>query len=150
MKGPESENYSNFTVDMRNTETNKVRDFPKRLSIEGGFNMIFLLMPVFVFVKIGVTHFLIYYLTNRLSWKLTFGLSLYLTGIIAGLINFVVDWSCIYSFLFAKSNEGFKMGFGLFIYMSWLIVPVCYLVFLSIFYLIKKKAKKKMLEADGF
>ncbi|OJG92043.1 hypothetical protein RV15_GL003428 [Enterococcus silesiacus] len=42
------------------------------------------------------------------------------------------------------------MGFGLFIYMSWLIVPVCYLVFLSIFYLIKKKAKKKMLEADGF
>jgi uncharacterized membrane protein len=112
--------------------------------------MFFLLMPVFVFIKIGVIHFLIYYLTNKLRWKLNFGLSLYFTGIIAGLISFVIDWSDIYSFLFTKSDEGFMIGFGLFLYLSWLIVPVCYLVFLSIFYLIKKKAKKKLQKADEF
>lgn len=77
--------------------------------------MIFLLMPIFVCVKIGVTHFLIYYFINRIGIKLTFGLNLYLTGFIAGLTSFVVDWYCIHPFLFAQLNEGFMMGFGLFL-----------------------------------
>ncbi|XUD13528.1 hypothetical protein IGJ55_002715 [Enterococcus sp. AZ170] len=103
--------------------------------------MIIPFIPFLVFVEIGIIHILIYYLTNRVWKNLKFGPNLYITGLLSGVISYVVDWYGIYPFLFARITEGFMLGIGLFLYMSWVIVPACYLIMLSIFYLIKKRRK---------
>lgn len=106
--------------------------------------MIIPYIPFLVFVEIGIIHVLVYYLFNRLWKNLKFGPSLYLTGLISGVISYVVDWYCTYPFLFVRETEGVMIGIGVFLYISWVIVPVCYLIFLSIFYLIQKRRKKQL------
>lgn len=109
--------------------------------------MIIPFIPLLVFVEIAVIHALIYYLTNRLWKNFKFGLSLYFTGLISGVISYVIDWYGIYQFLATRTADGFMMGIGLFLYMSWIVVPACYLIFLSVFYLIKRR-RRKLLSHD--
>ena len=111
--------------------------------------MIIPFIPFIVFIEIGVIHALIYYLTNRLFENLKFGLSLYFTGLISGVVSYVIDWYGIYPVLHARTTEGFMMGIGLFLYMSWVVVPACYLIVLSVFYLIKRRQRKLLAKTQN-
>lgn len=83
--------------------------------------------------------------------KLAFGFKLYLTGIIAAIISYSVDFFALLA-ISDNMNEGEVIGAGLFFFFSWIIIPGIYLVGLTIFYVSKRishfKKNKSQLEVE--
>lgn len=100
-------------------------------------------VPIFVLLQIMLIHGLLYNLINKTKLNLLFGLKLYLTSFIAGIISYVIDWYVIPGWLHETFDEGTMIGMGTFLYFSWLVVPTIYLIGVSILYLVKKLRKGK-------